>query len=125
MNYLLDTPVFIWWLNNSPDLSPTARKIITNPNHNIFVSHVSYWEIATKISIDRLVFPLASIDSELAKNNFDLLTLKTTHIIHVASLPKLHQDIFDRMLIAQAQIENLTLLTANQHIQRYEVALIW
>ncbi|BCG65821.1 MAG: toxin [Methyloprofundus sp.] len=125
MKYLLDTPVFIWWLNNSPDLSSPARKMISNPENSIFVSHASYWEIATKVSVGHLVFPIASIDAELERNGFELLPIKTTHIIQAAGLPLLHQDSFDRMLIAQAQIENLNLITVDQRIQKYELSWVW
>ena len=125
MSYLLDTHAFIWWLNDSPDLSLTARKIISNPTNSIFVSHTSYWEIAIKVSIGRLTFPLESIDSELQLNGFDLLPIKTSHILHSASLPMLHRDPFDRMLIAQTQIEKLSLVTVDQHIQKYELSWVW
>ena len=125
MNYLLDTHTFIWWLNDSPELSSTAKKIISNPENSIFVSHASYWEIAIKVSIGRLTFPLESIESELQINGFELLTIKTSHILYSASLPMHHRDPFDRMLIAQAQIENLSLVTIDQHIQKYEVLWVW
>ncbi len=125
MNYLLDTHAFIWWLNDSPELSATARKIISKSENRIFISHASLWEIAIKISIDRLIFPLASIETELQQNGFELLSIKTSHIICSATLPKLHRDPFDRMLIAQSQIENLALLTIDKQVQAYELTWEW
>ncbi|TXL20627.1 PIN domain nuclease, partial [Methylococcaceae bacterium HT5] len=116
---------FIWWLNDSPELSSKANKIISKPDNSIFVSHASYWEIAIKVSIGRLTFPLESIESELQLNGFELLPIKSSHILHSASLPMLHRDPFDRILIAQAQIENLSLVTADQHIQKYALSWIW
>lgn len=125
MSFLLDTHAFIWWLNDSPELSLNARKTISRPENRIFFSHASYWEIAIKVSIGRLRFPMNSMESELLKNGFELLAIKSSHIIQSASLPMLHRDPFDRMLIAQAQLENLTLLTVDQHIQKYELPLAW
>ena len=125
MNYLLDTHTFIWWLNNSPELSTTTKKIISSPDNRIFVSHASYWEIAIKVSIGRLTFPLESLESELQLNGFELLSIKTSHILQSASLPMLHRDPFDRMLIAQAQMESLNLITADQHIQQYALSWSW
>ncbi|WP_428355340.1 type II toxin-antitoxin system VapC family toxin [Methyloprofundus sp.] len=125
MNYLLDTHTFIWWLNNSPELSATAKKIISRPDNSIFVSHASYWEIAIKVSIGRLTFPLKSLESELQLNGFELLSIKTSHILQSASLPMLHRDPFDRMLIAQAQMEGLNLITVDQHIQQYTLSWSW
>ena len=125
MNYLLDTHTFIWWLNNSPELSTTAKKIISSPDNSIFVSHANYWEIAIKVSIGHLTFPLESLESELQLNGFELLSIKTSHILQSASLPMLHRDPFDRMLIAQAQMESLNLITVDQHIQQYALSWSW
>ena len=121
MNYLLDTHAFIWWLDDSPELSATARKIISNHENRIFISHATLWEIAIKISIGRLIFPLASIETVLQQNGFEILSIKTSHIICSATLPELHRDPFDRMLIAQSQIENMTLLTIDKQVRAYEL----
>lgn len=99
MNYLLNTHTFIWWLSDSPELSLDVRKIISEPKIDFF-SYASYWEIAIKVSIGRLIFPIESIETELQQNGFDLLTLQSSYIIHSASLPMLHRDPFDWLLVA-------------------------
>lgn len=125
MNYLLDTHAFIWWLEDSTELSATARKVISNPENRIFMSHASLWELAIKISIGRLVFPLASIETELQQNGFEMLAIKTSHIICSATLPEHHRDPFDRMLVAQSQIENITLITFDKQVQAYDLMWEW
>ncbi len=77
------------------------------------------------MSIGRLTFPIESIDTELKQNGFDLLAIKSAHIIHTTSLEMFHRDPFDRILIAQAQVENLSLLTVDQHIQKYDLSWVW
>ena len=123
--YLLDTHTFIWWLNNSQELSSAVSKIITNPDNTIYFSHVSYWEMAIKVSIGRLKFPMDAIDSELEKNGFELLTIDSPHILKYTKLPMIHRDPFDRLLIAQAQIEELTLLSVDKFIHQYDVLCEW
>ncbi len=125
MNYLLDTHALIWWLDDSQKLSLTARKAISNPENSIFVSHASYWEISIKVSLGRLVFPVESLDYELQENSFQLLPINTSHIVQSTGLPMHHRDPFDRMLIAQSQIEKLTLITIDLHIQKYELSWLW
>lgn len=125
MKYLLDTHALIWWLDNSQKLSSLARKAISNPENSIFVSHASYWEISTKVSLERLVFPIEALDSELQKNSFQLLPIKTAHIIQTLNLPMHHRDPFDRMLITQAQVENIIVLTLDPNIQKYDLLWEW
>lgn len=125
MNCLLDTHVLIWWLDDSAELSSSVRNIISNPENNMVVSHVSYWEIAIKVSIERLIFPLNTLDTELQNNGFELLAINTAHIIQSTSLPMHHRDPFDRMLIAQAKIDNLSLITKDHQIQKYDLSWFW
>ncbi len=125
MNCLLDTHVLIWWLDDSAELSSSVRNIISNPENNIVVSHVSYWKIAIKVSIGRLVFPLNTLDAELQNNGFELLTINTAHIIQSTSLPMHHRDPFDRMLVTQAKINKLSLITKNHQIQKYDLSWFW
>ena len=124
-SYLLDTHAFIWWLENSKQLSPHARGLIANPNANVYVSHASLWEIAIKQSIGRLEFPVELLDSLLDDNGFELLTIKTAHIIQSSTLPLHHRDPFDRLLIAQAQIESFGLISKDSHFPDYDIDLYW
>jgi PIN domain nuclease of toxin-antitoxin system len=125
MNYLLDTHTFIWWLQDSNQLSKHAHAIIADGENRIFVSHVTQWEIAIKVAIDRLIFPVESLENELQENGFELLTVNTQQIIQTTKLPLHHRDPFDRLLIAQAQIELLTLLSKDSLFNQYDVKLDW
>ena len=125
MNYLLDTHAFLWWLDNSDQLSENARKVIEDGNNRIFISHASQWEISIKVAINRLVFPMDKMEGEVDKNGFELLNITTSHIIQTVSLPMHHRDPFDRMLIAQTQSESLVLLSKDQIFSEYDVELLW
>ena len=125
MNYLLDTHSFIWWLNDSKKLSQRARRIISDSSNRIFVSHATQWEIAIKVTIGRLIFPVEKLETELEENGFELLALNTQHIMQIANLPLHHRDPFDRLLIAQAQKESLTLISRDEMFSSYGVTLAW
>jgi len=125
MNYLLDTHAFLWWLDNSDQLSENARSVIEDGNNRIFISHASQWEISIKVAINRLVFPVDKLEDEVDKNGFELLNITTPHIVQTAGLPMHHRDPFDRMLIAQAQSESLVLLSKDQIFPKYNVELFW
>ncbi len=125
MNYLLDTHTFLWWLNNSEQLSQDVRKIIENGDNRIFISHASQWEISIKVAINRLVFPVEKMENEVELNGFEVLAITTPHIIQTVSLPMHHRDPFDRMLIAQAQHESLVLLSKDHIFSKYDVEVFW
>lgn len=125
MNYLLDTHAFMWWLSDSKKLSQRARRIISDSNNRIFVSHATQWEIVIKSAIGRLVFPVDRLELEVEENGFELLSLNTKHIMQITSLPMHHRDPFDRLLIAQAQNESLILLSRDEMFASYDVSLVW
>ena len=125
MNYLLDTHVFLWWLDDSDQLSDNVRQVIADSDNRIFISHASQWEISIKVAINRLVFPMDKMEDEVDKNGFELLSIITPHIIQTTNLPMYHRDPFGRMLIAQAQSESLTLLSKDQVFSKYDIALFW
>lgn len=125
MNYLLDTHTFIWWLDNSGQLSSNVKSIIADSDNRIFISHASQWEISIKVVIGRLVFPLDKLELEVEENGFELLGITTQHIIQTSNLPMHHRDPFDRMLIAQAQSESLIILSKDQVFPEYDVKLLW
>ena len=118
MKILLDTHLFLWWLANSPSLSEQARTLISNPENTIFVSAVSFWEIRLKESLGKLRLP-ADFEKKVVTESFESLPLTAAQTRQVALLPWHHRDPFDRMLVAQAQAENLILLTADNSIGAY------
>ncbi len=125
MNYLLDTHTFLWWVNNDKQLSSTSESIIREGSNRIFISLASQWEIGIKTSINRLEFPMDQLESTIDHNGFEDLAITSRHIIETTQLPMHHRDPFDRMLIAQARIESLTLISKDTLFPNYDVALIW
>jgi len=128
MRVLLDTHTFLWWTTGDPRLSPRAHKIISNGGNEIFLSAASGWEIAIKAKLGRLRLPddiERFFSNQMAINAIEGLPVRMSHALHVYALPDYHQDPFDRLLIAQAQIEKLSLLTADSQISRYSVNIIW
>lgn len=123
MNYLLDTHVLLWWLYDEPKLSEHARSLISAPEHNIFVSAASGWEIAIKKALGKLIAP-DHLDIALEKSNFQSLDITLVHTQIAGALPAIHYDPFDRMLIAQAKIERLSLLTHDKKLKKYEAKVI-
>jgi len=123
MNILLDTHVLIWTLENNLTLSNIARDTIIDGNNIVFVSSASVWEIAIKKSIGKLDVPDNLIE-EIELHRFTPLPISYAHAQLVANLPHLHKDPFDRILIAQALLERLTLITRDELIMEYEVKTI-
>lgn len=123
MRVLLDTHVFLWWLSNDSHLSKKAKDIIRNPENIIFVSVASAWEMSIKITLKKLILSV-SIEECFTKSGFDVLPIKLVHIGNLHTLPYLHKDPFDRILVAQAQKEDLTLVTNDPQIIRYDVSVL-
>jgi PIN domain nuclease of toxin-antitoxin system len=124
MNLLLDTHVFLWWDSNLPDLGVNARAAIRDPANLVFVSAVSVWEIAIKCRLGRLPFQ-GSPTANIARNGFTALAILPEHGEAAGALPLLHADPFDRLLIAQAGLEQLTLVTVDEKIRQYSVPQLW
>jgi PIN domain nuclease of toxin-antitoxin system len=118
LKLLLDTHLLLWWLGNDPSLSSTAATLIRDPENMIFVSAVSLWEIWLKESLGKLRLP-DRFEERLAAESFENLPLTGAQTRQVATLPWLHRDPFDRMLVAQARTENLILLTADDAVACY------
>ena len=124
MNLLLDTHVFLWAVDDSPSLSPAARTAILDGRNVVYVSAASAWEIAIKRSIGKLRIPKGDYLEELKAHRFTPLNVTTEHALAVEALPSHYKDPFDRMLIAQAQIERLTLVTRDPRLSLYGVKII-
>lgn len=120
MRYLLDTHVILWWLDDPKKISVKAREIIADKNNAIYISSVSMWEIATKSEINRLKVPV-NILAILHKEKFQSLKLSAEESLSIINLPKIHNDPFDRMLIAQAKFNDLILITKDQTIVKYPI----
>lgn len=128
MKYLLDTHSLLWWLNEDPHLSVHARDLISDPANNVFVSAASAWEIATKFAKGRL--PTASVlipdfHELLLKERFTELSINSRHMLRSAALPGEHKDPFDRILAAQAIIENMILISLDREISGFGVTTAW
>ncbi|HPO16006.1 MAG TPA: type II toxin-antitoxin system VapC family toxin [Candidatus Hydrogenedentes bacterium] len=123
MNLLLDTHALLWWLEDNPSLSREARAAISDGNRAVFVSAVTAWEIVIKKRLGKLDAP-DTLEEALAANAFQELPVTIAHALAAGALPAHHTDPFDRMLVAQATLENLTLVTRDENIQKYPVAII-
>lgn len=123
MKYLLDTHILLQWLNNDRTLSHKISEIIANPDNIIFVSSVNTWEITIKKSLGKLEAP-NDIEKAIEANEFQKLPITIEHSTYIANLPLYHKDPFDRLLIAQAIVERLTLLTCDTQIPKYSVHII-
>ena len=117
---LLDTHVLLKALADAPDLAPTVRSAITDSANEVFVSAVSVWEVAIKRALGKLHAP-DGMASVVAESGFLELFVTSLHAEQAGGLPMHHRDPFDRMLVAQAQAEGLTIVTADSRIPLYEV----
>ena len=120
MNILLDTHVLIWALENNPTLSDISRNSITNGSNLVFVSSISVWEIGIKKSQGKLDAPNNLLE-EIQEHRFTPLHVNLEHAQIAGALPNIHKDPFDRMLVAQAITEKLTLVTRDELIPKYDV----
>jgi PIN domain nuclease of toxin-antitoxin system len=118
VNYLIDTHVLLWWLFNDSKLTAKCQDIIRNPAHRIFVSSVSAWEIATKYRIGKLPEAkqiLEEYSQILQREKFIELSITSAHALRAGSLPISHRDPVDRMIMAQAELENFPVITYVRH----------
>ena len=128
MKLLLDTNVFIW-LNDAPHrVREHVMTIVANPDNELFLSLTSIWEMQIKIQLGKLALNDSLPDilkTQQVDNNLQILTINLNHIWSLANLPALHRDPFDRLLIAQAQTEGMTLVSADGIFDLDEVDLLW
>lgn len=123
MRFLLDTHTILWWLSDDPTLAEEARSVIANPDYGVQVSAATAWEVAVKQAIGKLRIPI-DFEGRLKENRIDQLPITVAHGLAAGALPRHHNDPFDRMLIAQAMSEGLTVVTRDQRFQMYQVATI-
>lgn len=128
MRALLDTHTFLWWNLDDPQLAATARAFIGDGQNEVLLSAASAWEIAIKYAKGRLTLPESPeryVANRIAHYGFQALPIQVSHALRVAKLPLIHHDPFDRLLIAQSQMENLPILTSDPEIAKYNVSIIW
>lgn len=128
MKALLDTHTFLWWITDDPQLSPQARQIISDTDNTIYLSAASGWEMAIKAKLGKLTLPdnlPAFLFEQMSANAIFELPVKLNHALHVYNLPEHHRDPFDRLIISQAQLEKLPIITGDRFISRYNVEIVW
>jgi PIN domain nuclease of toxin-antitoxin system len=121
MRLLLDTHIALWAISDDPRLPGNARALITSPENEVYVSSATIWEISIKHSLTRSNMPISGQDAlnYFKESGYRLLSISPEHAAFVESLPQLHADPFDRILVAQALHEPLRLVTHDKHISRY------
>ena len=127
MRYLLDTHVLLWFFDDVEKLSKTAFEAIVDPSSEIFVSIASAWELSIKLRLGKLSFDggVRNFFHTIEDNGFDLLTIEDEYVNLVETLPLIHRDPFDRMLVSTAATENMSIITADTNIHQYDVDCVW
>lgn len=124
MSYLLDTHVLLWWFSQSSRLKASVRALIADPQTPIVVSAASIWEAAIKRAKGRLTFDTAALVGAVAGSGIRQLAITAEHAVAAGDLPRHHDDSFDRMLVAQAIAESLTIISNDSRLRLYPVSLI-
>ena len=120
MRLLLDTHVLLWWLADDPSLGEEARAGISDATSSVFVSAATVWEVSVKQALGKLEAP-SDLLRQIELNRFEPLSMTVSHAYTAGALPRHHDDPFDRMLVAQAMMEGLTLLSRDPRMSRYGV----
>lgn len=128
MRYLLDTHTFLWFINNDPNLSQNARGLIVDADNELWVSIGSIWEMAIKLSSGKLNLPTPYpefIDQQIRLNDFELLNVIVQHLGALITMPFHHKDPFDRLLIAQAKVEDVPIISRDVQFDAYGIKRVW
>ncbi|MBF0307797.1 MAG: type II toxin-antitoxin system VapC family toxin [Alphaproteobacteria bacterium] len=124
MRLLLDTHILLWWVTDDAKLPTSAKAAIADAASEVFVSAATAWEIAIKQAIGKLEFPVAQFPAILDQAGFTPLGIEVRHAVSAGALPPHHSDPFDRMLVAQAWHEGMTIVTVDPMIRLYGVAVL-
>ena len=127
MRILLDTHCWLWFNSTPERFSARTRRLLEEPANELFLSVASVWEIGIKVALGKLQLPEPIDDyvtSRLSADGIVALPISLAHVLRAGRLPPLHRDPFDRMLVAQAQLEELRLLTADKVLAKYDVELL-
>ena len=128
MNLLLDSHTFVWAHEEPHKLSVNSALEILNPSNQIFLSIASVWELQIKIALGKFRFSDTLenvIAQEQLKNDLHILPIELSHALYIENLPLHHKDPFDRLLISQAIVENMTLVSVDVNFAKYQVNLLW
>ena len=128
MRLLLDTHAFLWWVTDDDRLSERAGELIADGANDVYFSAASAWEIAIKAGLGRIRLPDEAwtfTPQQLERNAFQALPVHVAHAVAVIALPDTHRDPFDRILVAQAMSEGLTIVSADPELARYAVPVLW
>jgi PIN domain nuclease of toxin-antitoxin system len=128
MKLLLDTHTFLWWITDDRNLSARASELIGDSQNSLYWSAASSWEVAIKYALGKLPLPDVPevfLPTELGKNRIESLPIVDAHAYRAGQLPRHHRDPFDRMLVAQAQIEALKMISDDPQISLYKVKVYW
>lgn len=128
MRLLLDTHAFLWFIGGDERLSDNAKEAIANLENDVFLSAASLWEIAVKINIGKLKLPRPFselVPEQLMQNEINILHIELSHMTRYVDLPLHHRDPFDRLIIVQAQMEEMPLVSKDEVFGSYEVDLLW
>ena len=128
MKLLLDTHTFLWWITDDLQLSPKAHELISDSYNTMYWSAASSWEVSIKYALGRLPLPETPeqfLPVELGKNRIESLSVIDAHAFQAGCLPRHHRDPFDRMLVAQAQVESLVILSNDRKLVHYDVDINW
>ena len=125
--YLLDTHTLIWLIESSSKVSMSIREELKSPDAAVFLSSVSLWEIAIKLNLGKIQLksPFRKLLSDLQDTDVGILQIEPDYLLGLANLPLIHKDPFDRLIISTAVAENLTVVTADENIQKYNISWIW
>ncbi|MEA2561718.1 MAG: hypothetical protein QOH06_3222 [Acidobacteriota bacterium] len=124
MKLLLDGHAFLWWLAEDPKLSAGARQAIADPASIVYVSAATIWELSIKAALGKLDLDDVNLVEQIEENDFAELSMTARHSFAAANLPRHHEDPFDRMLIAQGKIEDLTIVTRDPAFRAYGVGIL-
>jgi PIN domain nuclease of toxin-antitoxin system len=128
MRLLLDTSTFLWIIADSVELSAKARELFVDPGNEVYLSSVSAWEIAVKFALGRLPLPESPerfVPAQRSQHGIEPLAIEEEAALHLARLPPLHKDPFDRMLVCQAIVHGLAILTSDELVNQYPVRTAW
>ncbi len=124
MRCLLDTHVLLWWIEDHPRLSTRARALIADPANEIVVSAATIWEAAIKRAVGKLRFETQMLLDSLDRGSIGVMSITAEHALAAGDLPRHHADPFDRMLVAQAIAERMTIISGDRQLRSYAVGLI-
>ncbi len=127
MAFLLDTHAFLWFVSGDKKIPKSVKDIISNINESCYLSAASLWEITIKLQIGKLKLgiPLNELFEFVTRNQIEVIPINFEHLITLAELPKNHTDPFDRIIISQAIVENLEIITKDKEFKKYDAKIKW